>query len=235
MRVLTEFETMRRVAERGLSLARFGRCEFRLMQMQRGLAQDQDPILCRTLRRVVRTKPGRWPVLICLPRIYDAMPPGKAQWYGEFTSQRARDALLVKEDRTYGSTFVSRRDAWVEMEDEKAYWRLVRGIWQDRDVLLLVGSPKGLQAGGFLNNAVSVKVLQSLERNAWADRDRLMEECLAWVQDEKPRDPLVYLALGATATVLAHDLTILGIQALDLGHMAGSWLKQGKQARMAAA
>ena len=161
------------------------------------------------------------------------MPPGKEQWYQEFTLPRARDALLLK-DWTYGSTFVSRRDAWVGMEDEEAYWRLVRGIWQDRDVLLVAGSAKGLQAGALLTNAASVKVLQSLERNAWTDRDRLMEACLAWVQDEKPRDPLVYLALGATATVLAHDLTICGIQALDLGHMAGSWLKEGKQARMAA-
>ena len=228
MRVLTELETMRRVAEGNLSLSRMGRCELRIMQGHSGLAQGPHPTLRRALHMVLR-KPLSG-LLVCVPRIFDAMPPGKALWYQEFLG-------FDFPDRTYGSTFVSRRDAWVGMEDKAAYWAIVRRIWQDRPVLLVHGSEKGLQArdSGMLGNAASIQVLQSMRCDAWADRDRLIDECLRWAEIARQQSPLVCMCLGATATVLAFDLTRLGIQALDIGHMASSWEGTGKQARMAAA
>ena len=112
---------------------------------------------------------------------------------------------------------------------------MVRGIWQDRPVLLVHGSEKGLRKEhGFLGNAASVQLLQSVARDAWADHDRLMDECVRWASISPKQQPLVVMALGATATVLAHDLTLCGIQALDIGHMASSWLHNGKQAEVAA-
>ena len=32
-------------------------------------------------------------------------------------------------------------------------------------------------------------------------------------------------ALGASATVLAYDLGVAGVQALDIGHMPQSWME----------
>ena len=231
MRVLSELETMQRVAEGNLSLARLGRCELRLMQGHSGLAQGNNDKLCRALRKVIRSQ--LQPLMVCVPRIFEAMPPGKVKWYREFLEPRVVPDLF--RDRVYGSTFVSRRDAWVGMDDEAGYWQIVRGIWQDRPVLLVAGSDKGLAAREFLGNAASVQVLQSMARDAWVDRDRLMAECLRWVSlAPRQHAPLIYLALGATATVLAHDLTLCGIQALDMGHCASSWSHSGKQAEVAA-
>jgi Glycosyltransferase GT-D fold len=228
VKVLDELETMRRVAKGSLSLSRLGRCELRLIQGHHALAQAHHPKLARMLRRIL-TKGTFGPSLVCVPRIFAAMPPGKEPWYGEFVKA---PRLFTNHTYEYGSTFVSRRDAWVGMVDEPAYWQCVRGLWQDRPVLLVAGSDKGLVAkdSGFLGNAASVQVLQSVARDAWSDRDRILDECLRWVDIAPGQDPLVYLSLGATATVLAHDLTMCGIQALDMGHMAQSWLHVGKQA-----
>ena len=108
--------------------------------------------------------------------------------------------------------------------DEAAYWPLVRGIWRKRPVLLVAGSGKGRRAlAGFLGGASSVDTLDAPERDAWAAYSAILGDCLAWARSK--RAPLVYLALGATATVLAFELSARGVQALDLGHMAQSWHK----------
>ena len=231
MRVLSELETMQRVADGNLSMSRFGRCELRLMRGHSGLAQAANDKLCRALRKVMRSQLSS--LMVCVPRIFEGLPPGKDRWYGEFLGPRIR-ADLFKGRTAAGSTFVSRRDAWVGMDDEESYWKLVRAIWANRPVLLVHGSVKGLAAQNFLGNAASVQVMQSMARDAWSDRERLMDECLRWAEIAPRQQPLVYLALGATATVLAHDLTLCGIQAMDMGHMASSWLREGKQAEVAA-
>ena len=46
------------------------------------------------------------------------------------------------------------------------------------------------------------------------DYDKILNSIL-----EKDKNKLVILILGATATVLAHDLSKKGFRALDLGHL----------------
>jgi hypothetical protein len=230
MKVLSEFETMQKVRRSDLSLARFGRCELRLIQGHDGLAQRWCPLLQQRLRRVLHSTPGQ--CLVCIPRVWP-LPPGKDRWYGEFT---APGLGLFDPERTYGSTFVSRRDAWVDLpaHDEGRYWAMVRGTWEARPVLLVAGSAKGRFTldSGFVANAAAVELLPAPQRDAWTERERLTDDCLTWAS--RNLDPVVYLALGATATIMAHDLALAGVQALDLGHMAQSWAKVGKQAQMAA-
>ena len=208
-------------------MARFGRCELRLMQGQRGLAQDAHPVLRRPCAR-------------CCARNVAADGLRAA----DLRRHAAGQGAVVRRVPELRVSPLPRPDLRLDLRQPArrlgrdggrgGLLGLVRGIWQDRPVLLVHGSRKGLQAGGLLGNAASIQVLQSMEHDAWSDRDRLVDECLRWAEIARQQDPLVVCVLGATATVLAHDLTLLGIQALDIGHMASSWLKDGKQARMAA-
>lgn len=225
--VLSEWATMQRVAETGCNLSRFGRCELKLALGRPGLAQSPDVRLRITLRAIL-LMPHRPHILVCLPRVFEGFPDAhKQRVYGEFTRPELTDALF-QPGKVYGSTFVTRRDGWIGDMDEDAYWRLVRGIWQDRPVLLVVGSSKGRRAADeFLTNASSVDTLDAPQRDAWAAYEGILNDCLAWAATKQR--PLVYAALGASAAVLADCLGVAGIQCLDMGHAAQSWARRGER------
>ena len=233
--VLSEMATMQRAAETGCGLARFGRCELKLALGRPGLAQKPDADLAKRLRKILRGRADH--TLVCLPRVFEGFPDeNKEHYYGEFTRPEVMAELFLP-GKVYGSTFVSRRDGWTADMDEAAYWPLVRGIWQDRPVLLLAGSAKGYRAGDeFLSNASSVDRLDAPDRDAWGVYEGLLSGCLAWAAAK--RRPLVYAALGASAAVLAHDLGKRGVQCLDLGHICQSWHRadmKGPELKKAAA
>lgn len=231
MIVLSEMETMQRVADTGCNMARLGKCELKLAQGRNGIAQRADDTLRKRLRKLLLSDQRH--TLVCLPRIFETMPPHKAHHYAQFTTPGVvRD--LFAAGKTYGSTFVSRRDGWMDdMPDEAAYWRTVRGIWAGRPVLLVAGSSKAHRAAdGLLDNAGSLDVLDAPARDAWAAYEGIRADCEAWAQIRAR--PLVVAALGAAATVLCHDLGKRGVQAIDVGHMAQSYARQDPKAADAA-
>ena len=130
--------------------------------------------------------------MVCVPRIFEAMPPGKEVVPG--VSRPVARAV----PRTGPSARPSsrRRDAWVGMADEDAYWEMVRGIWQDRPVLLVAWQREGAGGQGFrlprhrrLGPGAAVGGAGCL-----GDRDRLMDECLRWARSRPSKQPLVYMA-----------------------------------------
>lgn len=232
--VLSELETVQRLVDGRLNMSRLGFCETKLIYGRSGLAQAPDPTLAKRLRKLLWSTDDR--TLVCIPRVFDEMPEGKAKWYEWITDPKLIEDLgLARRER--GSTFVSRRDGFTPGMDEDAYWRLVRGQWQDRPVLLLAGSGKGLRAQDeFLANAASVDVLQAPERDAWASYEAIRADCLAWAGVK--RAPFVYAALGASAAILCAEIAKHGVQAQDWGHAAQSWhrsdLKSGEFKKAAA-
>ena len=106
--------------------------------------------------------------------------------------------------------------------DRDAWRRKVSQLWDGRDVLLVTGSQKGRAAEAMVrDHARSATTLGlSQQTNAWARYPWLLNYCRVW--GEGRTDALVLAALGCTATVLAHDLGALGVQAIDIGHMPQS-------------
>ena len=73
------------------------------------------------------------------------------------------------------------------------------------------------------DSAKSVNYIYGPKAHAFRDYDRLLAEAKA-----QPKDRLMIVVLGPTATVLAYDLAKAGYQALDIGHLgkAYDWLKR---------
>ena len=63
----------------------------------------------------------------------------------------------------------------------------------------------------------------SQNTNAWTRYPWILNYCRVW--GEGRENALVLAALGATATVLAYDLGVIGVQTLDIGHMPQSWME----------
>lgn len=215
-RVLKEWKTLRAIQAGGLSMARLGDGEIKLA---RGVSCKTQPChsgIDKRMRRLLATP--RAGVLVCIPRIWPDEPPLATK--GFWSQHRAAFEQFCDPVTAYGSSFVSRRDAW-PIPDEAAYWREWQSIWAGRPVLLVTGSNKGLSSRkGLLSTARSVDVLETPRPDAWAAYEGILADCRAWASAK--RDPCVVAACGAAATVLCHDLGGEGIQALDVGHMSQS-------------
>ena len=216
--VLDEHATIEQAVEHGMSIARFGDGELKLCRGVSCKTQRHDPLLTTRLREVLRCPDKR--VMVCIPRIWQPRP--------EFTEQKERfwrqyrgahTIPYLRLSKLYGSSFISRDDSAPDIMDV-GYFAMVRLLWEGRDVVFVHGTKKGRVAttGGLLGNAASLTEIQGPKQSAWSKFDTLREAILAEA-GAKPK-PLAVLALGDTATVLAHDLQVKhDLQALDIGHM----------------
>jgi hypothetical protein len=203
--VLSEDATLALVCA-GRSIARYGDGEFKLALGRSIKSQIWAPSLQQRLVQILQRTPET--CLVGIPNILSDTP--KAAFWGPFTSY----AHLLAE-RRYVSSFITRPDSapWVDTPD---YWAALEGLWKGHDVTLVRGSGKSLTADELVG-ARTVTEIICPRQNAWASRAELLERI------GTPRRAL--LCCGPTATVLAVDLALRGVHAIDLGHV-GLFLKK---------
>ena len=91
----------------------------------------------------------------------------------------------------------------------------LRKIWGGRDVLMIEGGISRQGIGNDLfDNVNSMKRIICPERHSFSVYGQILSAVL-----EFDKNILVLISLGPTATVLAYDLSKLGYQAIDIGHV----------------
>lgn len=215
-RVRDEKETMRRVLA-GASIARFGDGEFALAENRSIRPQRGRPDLAERLRGILLGDAA--PCMVGIPNIaaLASLPPKKARFWAKY----ARCAALLAPDVNYASSFITRPDNAPAL-DTPEYWRQLESLWAGQDVTLVRGDdPNGTGAVSLvkkdLASARTVTEVVAPGVNAWDKYPAILEEV------GRPRRAL--LCLGATATVMAVDLSRLGVHAIDLGHV-GMFLRR---------
>lgn len=208
-RVLSERETLDRVLA-GVSLARYGDGEFKLIAGGGIKSQVASPSLGARLRAILQDSGD---CLVGLPNVHSATPKA-AYW-----QQQAARALPWLAPRTYASAFVSRPDSapWINTAD---YWDAVTGLWRGRDITLVRGSGKAFTPD-LMVGAGTITEIIAPRQSAWASYDALL--------DQIGTPERVLLSLGPTATVLAVDLAGRGVHAIDTGHM-GAFFRRWTEA-----
>jgi hypothetical protein len=224
-RVLGDHDTIDWIVQKECSFARLGDGEYRLVMGQGCKTQAKDQNLTGRLREILQNRDPR--VLVGILDLYS----GKAvatPWRSRARTTarygtRAWAASYLRPGTTYGCASVTRLCNWA-LGDRPAWWAKVGLIWQDRDVLLVTGSAKGVQTLPVIKpRARSVASLQLGKKvNAWSDYEQILGFCLDWSSGGWKKS-LVLSSLGATATVLAYDLGLRDVQALDIGHLAQSF------------
>ena len=210
MNVLSESKTLRRIAEGRLSCSRFGDGEMAIAACRKGArGQEYVPSLSARLCEVARSRDPN--LLVCIPRIFKGIPePKRAAWERWLRPERTS---IYDPTITYGSAFISRPDFFGKPFGA-AYWSLMRGLWQDRPMLLVRGDTKKPE---LFDNAASIEVLMGPPQDAWRDAEALLAACMIWASRRDSKGGLVVLQLGPAATCLAASLAGGGVQALDLG------------------
>lgn len=111
------------------------------------------------------------------------------------------------------------------------YISKLKQIWDNKDILIIEGKYSRLGYNNDLfNNANDITRILCPPQNA-VDKYEDIYNCAL----KNATNKIVLLALGMTATVLAYDLCLKGIQAIDIGHIDTEyeWHRMGVKTKVA--
>lgn len=226
LNIMPPEETIEYILQHKCSIARFGDGEFELvLQPDIDLGfQNRSAALAAKLEAVLGSRDPK--LLVCIPLALNTIrgrtKHSRMFWYSwskrNDQHHRIVDLTRAKGNGSYrfGDSQITRGYLAFQNDQiaEKTFFQM-RKLWADRDLMIVEGEKTRLGIGNDLfSNARSIKRVLCPATNAFDRYDAIIDTVRSVWNGE-----LILLALGPTATVLAADLTSLGMQALDIGHV----------------
>lgn len=210
-RQLSFVDTLDSIGRDGLSFARFGDGEMRLMLRPdyKLKFQKNSPELADDLRRVL-VEPSD-SLLVGFPHLYR-----DNHWSAVWCDIWPQMKNLVCGDRTFGNSHVSRPVFFQHAGDAGvAAWRK---IWAHRNVTVITGRNSRFDLNDALfDNIAGVQYLYSSPTNAYSELETILRDA------RRSDSDLFLISLGPAGTVLARWLSLAGRQAIDIGHISDSY------------
>lgn len=215
--VATMDETLASV-QAGASLCRYGDGEYKVMAGLSNGFQQADAALAARLRQVLKSDvPG---LLVCIPNIKEDMslrtPEAADFWQWCIREWGGGFSKMLAPDKQYYNAHVTRLYMDYRTCGRSGDWfAKLKQVWQGKDLLIVEGEHTRLGVGNDLfAQANSIKRVLCPSKSAFSHYDDILKTVQSHWNGE-----LVLIAMGQTATVLAHDLHLQGIRALDIGHI----------------
>lgn len=226
LKIMTSTETISYIEQHNCSIARFGDGEFeQILWPQHNLGfQEYNYNLAKRLKEVLASKDEN--LLVCIPYALNDVR-GRTDdsikfWYYwcERKNQRKLIIDLIKSYHgtkyIFGDSQISRPYiAWNTLKNAENIFPRLMNLWRDKDLIILEGAKTRLGVGNDLfSGARTIKRIIGPSTNAFD-----------YIEDIKTKvaeihtNELVIMALGPAATILALDLSRIGVQALDIGHL----------------
>ena len=207
-------ETVCRLIDGNISLARFGDGEFGSM-----LRRGYDLYLQRTTPELMTELRSIWTLenlnadslLLGFP-----FPFKGPHWARVWTNLWPDLRLITRTDITYGSTHVTRPYFFRRLGSRGV--DLWRQVWADMSICVVTGTGSRFELiPALFESAASIAREDAPPVDAYARVDELERRLLTIPAD------IFLLSLGPTATVLAARLSRHGRRAIDIGHIASSY------------
>jgi Domain of unknown function (DUF1792). len=218
------------------SLCRFGDGELELMQnKERPWFQEVNGQLAKRLKEVFYCKNEK--IIIALANNFgslDYYTEDAADGIRSYLSQGSRERLMsiIDINRTYYDAYVSRPYLIYRKKNRaKDIFKLFQRVWKNREVLLVEGTYACIGVKNDLfQNVVDLRRIIAPDKNAFSVYDKILEV----IHKNIDKDTLVLISLGPTATVLAYDLAMKGIQSIDIGQLDNEyeWYIRGVDERV---
>lgn len=229
-------ELLKLIIQEKKSLSRFGDGELEIMRKrERPWFQMVDDKLAKRLDEIFHCKDER--IIIALADDF-----GNLDCYVESSVNAIRQYLYngIREDlmqvidmeRVYYDAYVTR--PYLMYKDKQhavRIFKLFKKIWEKRNILLVEGqyAYNGVRNDLF-KDAAGIHRIIAPAKNAFSMYDEILET----VNKYADKDTLALISLGPTATVLAYDLAMRGIQAIDIGQLDNEyeWYMRGADKRI---
>lgn len=237
IRILNSMDSIRYIIEHKCSVSRYGDGEI-VMLFNGGYDgyQKADGLLAKRLRQVLLTEDApNHMVALPLPLKSTAkLRVSSKEFWGYFTLRKGKAFReLLPTNRTYLDTQLSRfYIIYADKSQSHIQISLLKELWNKRDVLIVEGKQSRTGIGNDLYaNAKSVKRIIGYATDAFSHYDEMLEA----IKSNATKEQLILLSYGPTATILAYDLSLLGFQAIDLGHLdiEYEWFKMGAKDNIA--
>lgn len=214
-------ELLEIILKDGKSLSRFGDGELEIMQKRNHpWFQNIDEKLAERLKEVFSSKKEN--IIIALADNFgnlDNYTEEAADTIRAYLDNGIRESLMeiIDMDRVYYDAYVSRAYIiYKNKQHAEKIFELFKRIWKKRDILIVEGSRSYTGIRNDLFSEVSrIRRIIAPPQNAFL----VYEEILSLIKENKSENMLVLISLGPMATVLAYDLAMEGIQALDIGQL----------------
>lgn len=223
-------DTIAYLVQNRASMARFGDGEIDLIMGQDIHFQTASRDLSRKMVTVMQAHGKDPKLMIAIPDIKNygtLFRPKARQFWDSYLALNADKWLKrLNPAAPYFNAHVTRLYMdWEDKSKTPGWYQAIKKVWEDRDVLIIEGEKSRLGVGNDLFDSVkSISRILCPNRNAYAHYDAVVHKVGTF-----PKDTLILLALGPTATVMAYDLHQQGYQAVDVGHIdiEYSWFLAG--------
>lgn len=209
-RLLSMVDTMEKIKNENLSIARFGDGEINCMVTTAGCGfQAHNWKLLRELREISSQESD---LLVCYPSLMV-----ENSWWATYWPKYWSKCKFFLQKQTYGDSFITRPDAFYMYGQQMVdLWKMV---WSNKNVCFITGEGSRMNASHIIfDNMKASQHIHSKSRNAYDDIDNVIEKCKLVKNVD-----MFLIALGPTGTVLASRLHKLGYRALDIGHLNNSY------------
>lgn len=206
--------------EKNKSIIRFGDGEFLLMNGCGIKFQKENDLLAKRLREILWGQDADDNQMISIPyemtNLSGYTKESKKFWVRYLSANYSKIYPFINFNKTYYDSQVTRiyinRENKTDFQLYLQYWKR---IWDKKDLLIVEGELTRFGVGNdLLDNANSVERIICPAENAFEIYDQILELVI-----NESSGKLVMAALGPTATVLAYDLSKMGIRCLDMGNL----------------
>lgn len=211
-------DTLNMALNLSISISRFGDGEIRLINREDIEFQKSSILLSDRLKEVLTSNKKNH--LVCIPNVFKSMSlytiNDKNFWRKHLTKYRKIWNKYLTTKKYYGDAFITR--PYMNYKDKTRsdfYFNEFKKIWNNRDVLLVEGKLTRFGvSNSLLNNCKSLKRILCPPTDAFEWYQQIKQSVLKHYNNH-----LVLVSLGPTATILSYDLSLLGIQSIDIGHL----------------
>jgi glycosyltransferase family protein len=211
-------DTIQEAIDKRASVSRYGDGEIRIINGESIEFQNYSDELSKSLSKILKSNlPNHF---VCLPDVFISVSNYKREakyiWTNHLASYLPIWLKHIDHNKLYFNSFITRPFIIFKDYNQSKHWfEAIKKIWQNREIVLLEGSKSRLGVGNDLfNNTTSIERILCPSTNAFSKYGEILNSS-AKIEKSK----LILIALGPTATVLAHDLHKLGYQAIDIGHI----------------
>lgn len=214
--------TIKKIVEEHTSVSRFGDGELKWMlgESPGYKFQKNDKRIEERLKEVLISDNPK--LLVCLPDVFisqkEFIRQNRMAWRTLLINNYDKWSKYFDFEKKYYDSNISR--FYIDRRDKtqsEERFNLVKQIWNHRNLVIVEGKFTEFGIGNdLLKNSKSVRRVVCPSENAFDKYEELLK---FFDTDYISTNDLILIALGPTATILAYDLSNLGYQAIDIGHL----------------
>lgn len=218
--IKTKLETLNKLLE-GYSISRYGDGELSLIYKKKKSGinyQEYNEEMKKRLADILKSNLDKHIVAIPGPLIkIDDLEKGEAYFWSKYymTNKKNLDTYLNKKKVYYDSMISRFYMPYSNKEESRILAEKIRKLFSQRSLMIIEGENTRFGLGNnLLEESISIKRILCPSKNAYKIYNKILERAKTL-----PKDNMILIALGPTATILAYDLAKCGYQAIDIGHL----------------